>query len=47
VRSAARAEFVVDLLGGDGVDGCLDLTRLHTRVKDGHVRSEVRLLGMN
>lgn len=37
-----RSELVGDLLVGDGVDGCLDLTRRHARVKDRHIRSEVR-----
>src|SRR6516165_1079458 len=40
---ALCAEFVVGLLDGDGVDGCLDLARRHAGVKTGHVRSEVRL----
>ena len=37
-----RAHLVVDLLGGDGVNGCLDLARRHAGVEDLHVRAEVR-----
>jgi hypothetical protein len=39
---ALRAHFAVNLLVGDGVDDCLDLTRRHARVEDDHVGSEVR-----
>jgi len=44
---ALRAHFVVNLLVGDGVDGCLDLTRRHAGVEDHHARSEVGLHRVN
>ena len=39
-RIALRSELVRHLLGGDGIDGRLDLTRRHARVEDEHVRPE-------
>ena len=44
---ALCAEFVVNLLVGDGVDGCLDLTRRHAGVEDHHARPEVGLHRVN
>ena len=44
-RVALRAHLVVDLLGGDGVDGRLDLARRHAGIEDVHVRAEVRPIG--
>src|ERR1700722_18417577 len=46
-RVALRSELVGNLLVGDGVHGCLDLTRRHAGVEHGHVRSEVRLHRVN
>jgi len=43
-----RAELVAYLLGGDGVDGRLDLTRRHAGVEDDDIRAErysIRSLG--
>src|ERR1700733_11390668 len=45
---ALRAELVAYLLGGDGVDGRLDLTRRHAGIEDDDIGAErysVRSLG--